>query len=291
MKKIQSEFLNTEKIDAFVEENKGKKLFELFEVKEDYDIGDVESRCIEQLDLHVRIYNTFKHFNRDVIGKGPDPSRNLLDITVGELESKFRRFIGKKGIVELLEKLNFFFAGEYYYTCSEFSDEFIKKDDGTVEIALEISETGEKPRCVVTAGGKPKGSIICEPAEINRCFNGLKTLIYKTLIGDNYGVVGIEYEDIKNTVTSTGVYNSYCVENSSDASLDLLKTEFEKIKTGFEANDKLAGIITVTGNVDFGEFESICSLYGKTVTDSNLVGLYPKERSNEIIIDVWTMKK
>lgn len=112
MKKIQGEFLNTEKIDAFVEENKGKKLFELFEVKEDYDIGDVESRCIEQLDLHVRIYNTFKHFNRDVVGKGPDPSRNLLDITVGELESKYRRFIGRIGIIELLEKLNDFLKEE-----------------------------------------------------------------------------------------------------------------------------------------------------------------------------------
>ena len=108
MKKIPSEFLDTEKIDAFVEANKDKKLFELFEVKEEYDVGDTESRGIENLDINVRIYNTFKHCNRDVIGKGPDPSRNLLDITVGELESKFRRFIGKKGIVELLGKLNDF---------------------------------------------------------------------------------------------------------------------------------------------------------------------------------------
>lgn len=112
MKKIPSEYLNIENIGAFVEENKDKKLFELFEVKEEYDVGDTESRSIEQLEPSVRVYNTFKHFNKDVIGKGPDPSRNLLDTTVGELESKYRRFIGKKGIIELLEKLNDFLKEE-----------------------------------------------------------------------------------------------------------------------------------------------------------------------------------
>ena len=101
-----------EKIEAFVEANKDKKLFELFEVKEDYDVGDTESRGIEMLDLHVRTFNFLKRFKKDVVGKGPDPSRNLLDISVGELESKYRRFIGQKGIVDLLEKLNGFLKDE-----------------------------------------------------------------------------------------------------------------------------------------------------------------------------------
>ena len=112
MKKIPSEFLDKEKIEAFVEENKDKKLCELFEVKEEYDVGDTESRCIEMLDLHVRTFNAFKHCNRDVIGKGSDPSRNILNINVGELESRYGRFIGKRGIVELLEKLNDFLKDE-----------------------------------------------------------------------------------------------------------------------------------------------------------------------------------
>lgn len=112
MKKVPSEYLDTENIGAFVEENKGKKLFELFEVKEEYDVGDTESRRVEMLEPSVRVYNTFKHFNKDVIGKGSDPSRNMLDITVGELETRFGRFIGKRGIVELLEKLNGFLKDE-----------------------------------------------------------------------------------------------------------------------------------------------------------------------------------
>ena len=112
MKKVPSEYLNIEKIDAFVESNKDKRIFELFEVKEDYDVGDTESRGIENLGIRIRTYNFLKRFKKDVIGKGPDPSRNLLDITVGELESKYRRFIGRKGIIELLEKLNDFLKEE-----------------------------------------------------------------------------------------------------------------------------------------------------------------------------------
>ena len=113
MKKIPKESLNIENINAFVEENKDKRLFELFEVKEEYDVGDTESRRIEILDANIRVFNTFKHCNKDIIGKGPDTSRNLLDITVGELETKFGRFIGKRGIVDLLEKLNGFLKDEY----------------------------------------------------------------------------------------------------------------------------------------------------------------------------------
>ena len=112
MKKVPSEFLDTEKIEAFIEANKDKKLFELFEVKEEYDVGDTESRGIENLGIRIRTYNFLKRFKKDVIGKGPDPSRNLLDISVGELESKYRRFIGRKGIIELLEKLNEFLKDE-----------------------------------------------------------------------------------------------------------------------------------------------------------------------------------
>ena len=112
MKKVPSEYLNIEKIEAFVEANKDKKLYELFEVKEEYDVGDTESRGIENLGIRIRTYNFLKRFKKDVVGKGPDPSRNLLDISVGELESKYRRFIGKKGIVELFEKLNDFLKEE-----------------------------------------------------------------------------------------------------------------------------------------------------------------------------------
>ena len=112
MKKVPSEYLNIEKIDAFVEANKDQKLYELFEVKEEYDVGDTESRGIEMLDLHVRTFNFLKRFKKDVVGKGPDPSRNLLDISVGELESKYRRFIGKRGIIELFESLNDFLKDE-----------------------------------------------------------------------------------------------------------------------------------------------------------------------------------
>ena len=112
MKKIPSEYLDTENIGAFIEENKDKKLFELFEVKEEYDVGDTESRSIEQLEPSVRVYNTFKRFKYNGIGKGFDPNENLLNITVKELESKYRRFIGKRGIAELLEKLNGFLKEE-----------------------------------------------------------------------------------------------------------------------------------------------------------------------------------
>ena len=112
MKKIPSEFLDKEKIEAFVEENKDKKLCELFEVKEEYDVGDTESRCIEQLEPSVRVYNTFKRFKYNGIGKGFDPNENILNINVGELESKYRRFIGKRGIIKLFESLNDFLKDE-----------------------------------------------------------------------------------------------------------------------------------------------------------------------------------
>lgn len=108
MKKIPEEYLNVERIDEFIEENKDKKLYELFEVKEDYDIGDYESRSVEYLDLHVRIYNFLKRIHRNGIGKGYDINENLLSVKLDEFKLKHWGFIGKKGKVILLETLNDF---------------------------------------------------------------------------------------------------------------------------------------------------------------------------------------
>ena len=180
-----------------------------------------------------------------------------------------------------------------YSICSlsDIKTEFKRKDDGTTEIMLEIVEEKDKSHCVVTSANKSEGSIMCDHTEINRCYNKLKALINETLIEENNGVVGIEYKDIKDIITNTGVYNSYCIEYINDVSFDLLKNKFENIKDVFKANDNLAGIIMVTGNIDLDEFESIYTLYGKTVTNCYLVELYPKEISNEITIDIWTMEK
>lgn len=112
MKKIPEEYLNIERIDEFIEENKDKKLYELFEVKEDYDIGDYESRSVEYLDLHVRIYNFLKRLHINGIGKGYAPDENLLNFKIGKFKLKCGDFIGKKGKVILLETLNDFLKDE-----------------------------------------------------------------------------------------------------------------------------------------------------------------------------------
>ena len=112
MRKIPAEYLTPEKIIAFVDENSEKKLCELYDVKEDYDVSDMDSRYIEQLDLSPRTYNFLKRFKKEGIGKGFEPNENLLLLTVGELKSVFKRFIGMRGIIETLEKLNDFLKDE-----------------------------------------------------------------------------------------------------------------------------------------------------------------------------------
>ena len=173
--------------------------------------------------------------------------------------------------------------------------EFRKTNDDTLEISLEIVEAEDKYCCIISSTNESKGLAKCEPTEIHQCINGLKTLINDALIGENSGVIGIEYEDIKTVITGMGIYNHYSIENCNDSSLKYLKTEFKKLSTNFEANDKCKGIITITGNISFDEFEMICSLYEKSVSICNnssfIMQLYPVENIDEIKIDVWTMNK